>query len=532
MRHSARFPRTPARARPSATARAMTRALEPFTRLEPAPDVTIEKEKFTKTIKLLALRVPKVREVGRTTRVATCRRQPPDSRLALRSLVADVFPILDEAQARCQQIVKDIKPVVLDLPRHRSVLSDPRGDPDVRLVLLAEDVRDRALPTLDAERRERAKVADLEFTEHELTLGYDYFNAEQILRQVLPNGCEVPGSFETVGHIAHLNLRDEVRDYRHLIGRVLLDKNPRLKTVVNKVGSIASEYRVPAWELLAGDTSLETEVRQHGVPFRLDFGEVYWNSRLEAEHKRLVDEMKPGEILCDAMAGVGPFAVPAAKAGLRVYANDLNPHCARYLRENAAANRVKNLVKCYNLDARAFVRALLAPGPGPTVEEPDVPAEPESGGSEKSAGKRERKPAPKPPVRWAAMTPEEDEGAPPAGAVFDHVTMNLPASAIEFLDVFKGAFDRATWGDRKLPTIHCYTFKRADETKDDVIKRGEGHLGARMASPRVREVRDVAPNKIMLCLSFTLDPEVAFGEDDGEKRATDGGESKRPRTER
>ena len=232
------------------------------------------------------------------------------------------------------------------------------------------------------------------------------------------------------------------------------------------------------------------------------------------------------------MAGVGPFAVPAAKAGLRVYANDLNPHCARYLRENAAANRVKNLVKCYNLDARAFVRALLAPGPGPTVEEPDVPAEPESGGSEKSAGKRERKPAPKPPVRWAAMTPEEDEGAPPAGAVFDHVTMNLPASAIEFLDVFKGAFDRATWGDRKLPTIHCYTFKRADETKDDVIKRGEGHLGARMASPRVREVRDVAPNKIMLCLSFTLDPEVAFGEDDGEKRATDGGESKRPRTER
>lgn len=34
---------------------------EPFTRLEPAPEVTIDKSKYVKTLKLLALRVPKVR---------------------------------------------------------------------------------------------------------------------------------------------------------------------------------------------------------------------------------------------------------------------------------------------------------------------------------------------------------------------------------------------------------------------------------------------------------------------------------------
>jgi tRNA G37 N-methylase Trm5 len=52
---------------------------------------------------------------------------------------------------------------------------------------------------------------------------------------LLPPGSDIPGSFETVGHIAHLNLRDELLPFKLVIGRVLLDKNtPRIKTVLNK----------------------------------------------------------------------------------------------------------------------------------------------------------------------------------------------------------------------------------------------------------------------------------------------------------
>lgn len=42
----------------------------------------------------------------------------------------------------------------------------------------------------------------------------------QILRKLLPPNIEVPTSFETVGHIAHLNLRDDQLPYKHLIGQV------------------------------------------------------------------------------------------------------------------------------------------------------------------------------------------------------------------------------------------------------------------------------------------------------------------------
>jgi len=42
--------------------------------------------------------------------------------------------------------------------------------------------------------------------------------------------------------------------------------------------------------------------------------------------------------------------------------------------------------------------------------------------------------------------------------------MNLPASAVEFVDAFNGAFDPATWKGR-LPLVHLYTFKTAAETE-------------------------------------------------------------------
>lgn len=46
--------------------------------------------------------------------------------------------------------------------------------------------------------------------------------------------------------------------------------------------------------------------------FKLDFGSVYWNLRLEMEYKWLVDLFKVNEVICDATSGVGSFSVSAA----------------------------------------------------------------------------------------------------------------------------------------------------------------------------------------------------------------------------
>ncbi|KAL6196435.1 hypothetical protein ACLB2K_032050 [Fragaria x ananassa] len=171
----------------------------------------------------------------------------------------------------------------------------------------------------------------------------------------------VPSAFETVGHIAHLNLRDEHLPYRKFIAKVILDKNkPKIQTVVNKIDAIQNDYRTMQLEVLAGNHSLVTKVVENGLRFQVDLATVYWNSRLATERQRLLNSFTRNDVVCDVFAGVGPIAISAAKIVKRVYANDLNPHAVEYLQRNCGLNKLDKKVKVFNMDGRRFIRAMFA----------------------------------------------------------------------------------------------------------------------------------------------------------------------------
>lgn len=192
--------------------------------------------------------------------------------------------------------------------------------------------------------RELVQAERIGVIPYELHLEYDYWTYWDIMNAILPEDeqDEIPSGFNIVGHVAHLNLRDQYLQYKHLVADVLRDKNRNIKTVINKIDNVGeeNEYRTFAYEVLAGPDDLNVEIKEGDCLFRFDYAKVYWNSRLNTEHRRLIDMFNAGDAVCDVMTGVGPFAVPAGRKGVFVWANDLNPDSCASLVDAVKRNKV------------------------------------------------------------------------------------------------------------------------------------------------------------------------------------------------
>ena len=184
----------------------------------------------------------------------------------------------------------------------------------------------------------------------------------------------------------------------------------------------------------------------------------------------------------DVFAGVGPFAVPAAKKKkATVHANDLNPVSYEYLQRNVKLNKIKEGIHCYNMDGREFIKKIV---------KDDLIS------------------------KWTKLEDEENVNQ-------IHVVMNLPALAVEFLDAFKGLLagnEMLPGRTVVLPKVYCYCFTDITVTEEseklnEVKERVIGIVGHSVeADLALRFVRTVAPNKDMMCVTFTLTWEILMGQ--------------------
>ncbi|CAB0005837.1 unnamed protein product [Nesidiocoris tenuis] len=323
----------------------------------------------------------------------------------------------------------------------------------------------------------------------------------QILRAIIPEELDGVTSFSIIGHIVHLNLRPELNEYKTVIGQVLLDKIPHARTVVTKTDNIDSKFRNFKMEIIAGEEDFIATTKENRAIFKLDFSkvskpmrrlthyfhstiiiyrqmlaaltntdfssQVYWNPRLCTEHERFVSRLNKGDVLFDVFCGIGPFVIPAAKKGVKCFANDLNPDSVHWLRENLKTNKINlDSVSVSTLDGVDFVTDVF----------------------------------------------KSSLLALPAGDYQIAIAMNLPSLAFQFLPAFKGLLseeDVEALTCRPIPVVYCYMFlKGVPESERSaaarkIVENELGNLGNEEFL-RVDFVRNVAPNKDMIVVSIRL----------------------------
>ncbi|KAL8873022.1 MAG: hypothetical protein Q9174_001441 [Haloplaca sp. 1 TL-2023] len=483
--------------------------------------------------------------------------RPPINR-AMKTLDRSFFRKEIKLAAACVLDQKNISVLQKELDRDMlwvpkvipitQINSDLLPDKTARGLLLKPDIKVEDETSWGLKIRDLVNKGEIIMTPYQLEMTYRSWRYHDIMAAILPEDeqSEIPVGFSAVGHVgtyvpihffphiaqrslkAHLNLRDQYLPYKSLIASVLLDKNPTIATVINKLDDVGeeNEFRTFRYEVLSGRDDMNVQVKEQDCVFNFDYSKVYWNTRLSTEHKRLVKNFKPGEAVCDVMAGVGPFAIPAGKKKVFVWANDLNPDSYKYLVRNAKMNKqVLDFMLGFCVDGRSFIRTATA---GLLKSDRQVTIRPQKPSRTKSPSQG-KKPAEQPKPAEEPKLAEEQK--PPKifkqPKTFSHYVLNLPATAITFLPSFIGLFEGqeslfTPHTDVKLPMIHVYCFA-AKTRNDDDLKIEKAKIRERVGEQLgyviekegheemvIRDVRDVAPQKSMFCVSFRLPREVAF----------------------
>lgn len=111
----------------------------------------------------------------------------------------------------CNTLRQSYSNILLRLHKIDNTIKCPDSN-DHMLLLFSSDIKD--LPEI---------FDEFEIIEHTIKFGYNQMSAEEILKELMPADVVVPTGFETIGHIAHFNLKDMHMPYRFLIGQVTMD---------------------------------------------------------------------------------------------------------------------------------------------------------------------------------------------------------------------------------------------------------------------------------------------------------------------
>ncbi|MDQ1254980.1 MAG: tRNA (guanine37-N1)-methyltransferase [Euryarchaeota archaeon] len=324
-----------------------------------------------------------------------------------------------------------------------------KGEP-VRKILLDLDILDNSLKIGSDENflyfplsrestpsEQKCLPEEIELIDHDFEL--------QQKKPALEDLLGFSPSYEVIGDIALLEDPDLDKEKALKIADALLRTQKNTKTVLKPLTPVIGEFRVREFEIVAGEPRTETTHREYGCRYKVDLARAYFTPRLSTERSRILSWIKEGDTVVDMFAGVGPYSILLAKSKKpsRIIAIDKNPDAVHYLKENIALNSVKN-IEAIEGDAREVAK------------------------------------------EFAGTT--------------DHVIMNLPHNAYEFLD-------SAVLLTKPGGIIHYYGITPEDdlfESSIKLIKEAAGRTGRQVEVLEKRIVRSYAPYQYNICIEAKI----------------------------
>ena len=255
----------------------------------------------------------------------------------------------------------------------------------------------------------------------------------------------LPSSFDVVGDILILEVKEGLKRYEKEIAKALLATHKNLATVVKKSGIHEGEFRTQKVTVLAGKRKKDALYVENKARMHVNVQEMYFSPRLSSERLRIAQLVKPGEEVLVMFSGCAPYPLVIAKnsAAKEIVGIELNPKAHEYGLKNLELNKTKNI----------------------TLIKGDVKKE-----------------------------------TPQLGRKFDRILMPLPKGAEDFLDT---AIDAAKEGG----IIHLYAFLPKEDIPQralEMVERACAKAGRKHKMLGVTTCGQFSPTMHRICVDFSV----------------------------
>ena len=153
---------------------------------------------------------------------------------------------IDMPTGRIREVQKKLHDEMVTLPKFKPLIPIEGCTDKKRLIIQQFKEGDEQFEKIKKLVNDEPEVFNFQ-KDHKIDLKYENYTMTEaihiIFKALLPKEeaesvreMDVPKGFETIGDIAHLNLSKIAQPLKFEIGQVVLDKNPKLRTVVCKVG--------------------------------------------------------------------------------------------------------------------------------------------------------------------------------------------------------------------------------------------------------------------------------------------------------